>query len=97
MQLVRGIQADPTPPKDAPHETQYPARAAASLKHFIAYSAPSSGRDRAPVYMPERELRQHFLPPWRAAIDAGALTVMEAYHELNDVPMVASHALLQAR
>ena len=45
--------------------------------------------------VPERQLLNYFVPPFAQAIDAGALTVMEGYHELNDVPVVASEALLQ--
>ena len=74
---------------------ELPARAAACLKHFVAYSAAQSGLDRTPVAVPERQLLNYFVPPFAKAIDAGALTVMEGYHELNDVPVVASEALLQ--
>ena len=43
--------------------------------------------------VPERQLLNYFVPPFAKAIDAGALTVMEGCHELNDVPVVASEAL----
>jgi hypothetical protein len=48
-----------------------PEGAAACAKHFVAYSAPESGHDRTPVSMPLRELHQYFLPPWKAAMEAG--------------------------
>ena len=81
-------------PTQTPH-VQTPHRAAACLKHFLAYSSPKSGHDRTPVDVPERTLQQYYVPPFRAAVEAGALTVMEGYHELNDVPVVASQKLLR--
>lgn len=50
-----------------------PTGAAACAKHFIGYSAPRSGHDRTPVYLPMRELQQYYLPPWKAAMEAGNL------------------------
>ena len=63
-----------------------PQAASACAKHFIGYSAPKTGHDRTPVELPERVLQQYYVPPFRAAVEAGALTVMEGYHELNDAP-----------
>ena len=76
----------PPPPPGANASEETPARAAACLKHFIGYSAPKTGHDRTPVELPERVLQQYYVPPFRAAVEAGALTVMEGYHELNDAP-----------
>ena len=86
---AHGTKMSAAPPTETPH------RAAACLKHFIAYSSPKSGHDRTPVEVPERALLQYYVPPFRAAIEAGALTVMEGYHELNDVPVASSHKLLR--
>lgn len=62
---------------------------AACMKHYMGYSMPLSGHDRTPAWIPERELREYFLPPFKAAVDAGALTVMINSAELNGVPVHA--------
>jgi beta-glucosidase len=49
----------------------FPRQAAACMKHFIAYSDPENGHDRSPVMLPDRSLRQLYLPMFRAAIKAG--------------------------
>jgi len=59
---------------------------AASLKHYVGYSFPLSGRDRTPAYIPEYALRENFLPPFAAAVKAGARTVMVNSGEINGVP-----------
>jgi len=64
------------------------------LKHFLAYGAPHNGKDRAPVYLPERVLRQDYLPPFREAVKAGVLTVMAGSHSVNGIPCHASRFLL---
>jgi beta-glucosidase len=56
------------------------------MKHFIGYSLPTNGRDRTPALIPEIVLREHFLPPFEAAIRAGSLTVMVNSGEVNSVP-----------
>ncbi len=67
---------------------------AATAKHFIGYSAPLTGKDRTPAWIPERMLREYFLPPFKAAFDAGVKTVMVNSGEINGVPVHSSHALL---
>jgi beta-glucosidase len=60
---------------------------AASLKHYVGYSFPlHGGRDRTPSYIPEHALREYFLPPFAAAVKAGARTVMVNSAEINGVP-----------
>jgi len=59
---------------------------AVSLKHYVGYSAPLSGRDRTPALIPEITLRQYYLPTFRAAIDAGAHTIMVNSSDVNGVP-----------
>ena len=49
---------------------------ATCLKHYIGYSFPFNGKDRTPALIPENVLREIFLPPFEAAVAAGALTVM---------------------
>jgi beta-glucosidase len=68
---------------------------AACVKHFAAYGAVESGKDYNTVDMSERRLREVYLPPYKAAIDAGALTLMTSFNELNGVPATANRFLLQ--
>jgi beta-glucosidase len=71
-----------------------PGIVAATAKHFIGYSAPLTGKDRTPAWIPEGVLREYFLPPFKAAIDAGIKTIMVNSAEINGVPVHSSHALL---
>lgn len=66
----------------------------ACLKHFVGYSMPQSGRDRTPAWIPEKYLSELFLPPFKAAIEAGALTVMANSGSVNGIPGHANHQLL---
>lgn len=59
---------------------------AACLKHYVGYSGPTSGRDRTPALIPEITLREYYLPTFKAAIEAGAHTVMVNSGEVNGVP-----------
>ncbi len=68
---------------------------AACMKHFLGYSVSLSGRDRTQAWLPDRELRQYFLPTFQAAIDAGARTIMINSGEINGVPVHANPAILQ--
>ena len=66
---------------------------AATAKHFIGYSQPRSGRDRFPVTLSSAALTKWFVPPFQAAVDAGAATVMTQHSAVNGTPVVASHEL----
>jgi beta-glucosidase len=82
--FVRGLQTD-----DLGHGVL------ATGKHFLAYGASEGGLNWAPVHVPERELREVFLPPFEAAINtAGLASIMNAYHELDGVPCGAARWLL---
>ena len=59
---------------------------ASSLKHYVGYGFPLSGRDRTPAWIPENYLREYFLPQFEAAVRAGARTVMVNSAEINGVP-----------
>ncbi|MEC8401458.1 MAG: glycoside hydrolase family 3 N-terminal domain-containing protein [Bacteroidota bacterium] len=63
-----------------------PVKVAATLKHYLGYSTPWSGKDRTPAYIPERQLREIFLPPFAKAVEAGAMTVMVNSGEMNGIP-----------
>lgn len=68
---------------------------AATLKHYIAHGAPEGGLNLSPVHMGEREVREITVEPFEAAIkEAGALSVMPAYSELDGIPVHASRFLL---
>ena len=69
-------------------------RVAACMKHYLGYSFPLTGQDRTPAWIPERMLREIFLPPFRAAVKAGVHTVMINSSEINGVPVHASKYLL---
>jgi beta-glucosidase len=70
------------------------ASVASSMKHFIGYSAPADGKDRTPAYIPEIMLREYYLPPFKAAIAAGAHTLMVNSGEVNGTPLHASKYFL---
>jgi beta-glucosidase len=67
-----------------------PDKVAASVKHFAAYGQPEGGRDYNTTDMSEQRLRNLYLPPFKAAIDAGADTVMCSFNALNGVPGCAN-------
>ena len=68
----------------------------ACAKHFVGYGAAEGGRDYNSAEIPEDTLREIYLPPFHAAVQAGAGTLMSAFEDLNDVPTSAnSHTLTQ--
>src|ERR1043166_4745959 len=71
-----------------------PLRVAATAKHFLGYSIPVTGRDRTTAWIPDRQLREYFVPTYRAAIDAGVRTLMVNSGDVNGVPLHASRELL---
>jgi beta-glucosidase len=82
---VRGYQgSDPSSPD----------RVAATLKHYVGYSLPTSGRDRTPALIPDITMREYFLPPFVAGVKAGALSVMVNSGEVNGVPGHVNRKLL---
>jgi len=66
-----------------------------TLKHFTAYGAPEGGHNGGPVSVGPRELYQSYLPPFKAAVEAGALSVMTAYNAIDGVPCTANPFLLK--
>src|SRR5215204_5401124 len=71
-----------------------PDRLIASPKHFAAYGEPEAGRDYATTDMSEQRLRNFYLPPFKAALDAGADTVMCSFNALNGVPGCGNEYLM---
>ncbi len=66
---------------------------AACVKHFAGYSASEGGRDYNTTWIPETQLRDIYLPPFKAALDAGAMSVMCSFNALNGLPSSANHHL----
>ena len=66
----------------------------ATLKHFIGYGTTEGGQNGGPTIAGARDLKENFLPPFRQAINAGALSVMTSYNSLDGVPSTGSRALL---
>ncbi|MGI9069364.1 MAG: glycoside hydrolase family 3 N-terminal domain-containing protein [Pyrinomonadaceae bacterium] len=83
--FVRGLEGSDVAAQD---------RVASSLKHYIGYSLPLTGRDRTPALIPENHLREYFLPTFAAAVKAGARTVMVNSAEINGIPGHINHQLL---
>ena len=82
---IRGYQGD---------DLSKPGNVAASVKHFAAYGAAEAGREYNTTDMSEIRLRQVYLPPYHAAVEAGAATIMSAFNALNGVPASANPFLL---
>jgi beta-glucosidase len=68
---------------------------AACAKHFAGYGAVESGRDYATTNIPEIELRNVYLPPFKAAVDAGVCTLMPSFSDLNGMPATGNAFLLR--
>ncbi|QHS62625.1 beta-glucosidase BglX [Chitinophaga agri] len=66
----------------------------ACVKHFALYGAVQAGRDYNTVDMSRREMYQYYLPPYKAAIDAGVATVMTSFNEIDGTPATANKWLL---
>ena len=72
----------------------HPRHALSTLKHFIAYGASEAGQNGGPNLLGERELRETYLPPFRAAIEAGARSVMTAYNSVDGIPCTCNRHTL---
>ena len=75
--MVHGFQGD---------DLSAPDTIAACAKHYVGYGAAEGGRDYDTTNIPENLLRDVYLPPFKAAVDAGVTTVMSAFNEINGVP-----------
>ena len=65
-----------------------------TLKHFVAYGVPEGGHNGNPSIIGLRDLQENVLPTFKAAIDAGALSVMTSYNSLDGIPTTANQELL---
>ncbi len=68
---------------------------ASCMKHFLGYSVTLRGKDRSQAWIPERQLREYFLPTFRTAVETGAKTVMINSGEMNGIPVHVDHKILQ--
>lgn len=84
---VRGFQGDD--PNHIPAD-----RIATSVKHYMGYSMSRTGKDRTPAYIPVSELREKCFAPFKACVEAGALTVMVNSGSINGIPVHSSYELL---
>ena len=83
---VRGFQGD---------DLREPASLAATAKHLAGYGAVTAGRDYAAIDVSERTFREVYLPPFRAAVEAGVAAIMPAFVALAGEPMTGDAALLR--
>ena len=83
--MVKGYQSD---------DLSRPNTMAACVKHFAGYGAAESGKDYNTTWIPEVLLRDVYLPPFKAAADAGAATFMCSFNDINGVPSSANRYLL---
>ena len=83
--MVRGYQG----------EVPGPSSMAACVKHFAGYGAAEGGRDYNSTFLTERQLRNVILPPFEAAIKAGALTLMTSFNDNDGIPSTANSFLLK--
>ena len=66
-----------------------------TLKHFLAYAIPEGGQNGNFAQIGPRELREQFLPPFRKAVEAGALSIMSSYNSIDGVPCTANSYLFK--
>ncbi len=76
------------------NDVSSPFKVASCLKHYLGYSVPVSGKDRTPAFIPEIELRERHIPAFKAAIDAGAHTIMVNSGVINGESVHASYSIL---
>ncbi len=72
-----------------------PSTMAACVKHFAGYGAVEGGRDYNSTFIPDRVLRNVYLPPFHAAVKAGALTLMTSFNDNNGIPSTGNDFLLK--
>ncbi|WP_303299264.1 glycoside hydrolase family 3 protein, partial [Muribaculum intestinale] len=66
----------------------------ATLKHFLAYAVPEGGQNGNYSVVGKRDLLQNFLPPFREAVDSGALSIMSSYNSIDGIPCTSNKEIL---
>jgi len=84
--MIHGFQGD---------DLAAPGSIASCAKHFAGYGATEGGKDYNTTSIPENELRNIYLPPFKAAIDVGAASIMVSFCDLNGIPASANEFLLR--
>lgn len=84
--MVKGYQGD---------DFADPTSMAACIKHFVGYGAAEGGRDYNSTMISERSLRNTYLPAFQACVDAGALTLMTSFNEIDGIPSTGNDFLLR--
>lgn len=84
--MIKGYQGD---------SLNDPTSMAACAKHFVAYGAVEGGKDYNSTFIPERVLRNVYLPPFKAAVDAGCATFMTSFNDNDGVPSTANKFVLK--
>ena len=84
--MVKGFQGD---------SLNDPSSIAACAKHFVAYGAAESGKDYNSTFIPERVLRNVYMPPFKAATEAGCATFMTSFNDNDGVPSTANKFVLK--
>ena len=85
--IIRGYQGEN-------NNISNPTKVAACMKHFTGYQATISGKDRTPAYIPDHVLFEYHIKSFKAAIDAGAKTVMINSGLINGIPVHSSYKML---
>lgn len=85
VESVKGYQGDLNRPEDV----------LACIKHFVGGSQPINGTNGSPTDLSERTIREIFFPPFKAGVDAGAMSLMTAHNELNGIPCHSNEWLMQ--
>lgn len=86
--IVKGLQGT--------EETINKDHIVATIKHFAGYGLTAGGLNQTPIFLNERRMREVVLPPFKAAVEeAGALSLMPAYNEIDGIPSHANHWLLK--
>lgn len=78
----------------SPKANGYDKGVISTLKHFIAYGIPEGGHNGNPSFVGKRDLYENFLPAFKSAIDAGALSVMTSYNAIDGEPTTGSREML---
>ncbi|MBC7653408.1 MAG: glycoside hydrolase family 3 C-terminal domain-containing protein [Oligoflexus sp.] len=85
--MVKGYEGDN-------NDISSPFHVASCLKHFLGYQVAASGKDRTPAFISDQALREYHVPSFKAAIDAGAHTIMINSGLINGIPVHSSYKIL---
>lgn len=86
-EVVKGYEGEKNDVNDVTH-------VAASIKHFLGYQAPVSGKDRTPANISKQQLYEYHLPAFKAGVEAGAHTIMINSGQINGIPVHANYDIL---